>query len=353
VDFEKKYLAEIEEMRAAVRAKIARFDPKSSATDEFRVTFEYVRTNFAHILDVTERRENIELATQAMEELLINRNIDHVPTYFPELSDHIELHDSTGVLNGVAAGRTYMFAGFHTGPYWSIVQKLVALGAKITVLLPPSLAHKEPEILETYHALNARHRRGADLKFLRIDKSNFLMQVRADTHAGRQLLLFVDGYGGYQASPNKKDVVLKFLNCELSVKTTAPRLAEIVGLPIVTFNAARLNGTKRLLYIAGPFNPDAADRKSSIDHTSIVQSIFQCLEARLKIAPARWEGWVYFHTFFSKGFLNTLRVRSANSERFAEPSERFFVQGTNDQRLLVDRATYQGYRIKDRQTVPG
>jgi hypothetical protein len=75
--------------------------------------------------------------------------------------------------------------------------------------------------------------------------------------------------------------------------------------------------------------------------------VFGRLAARLEQEPAQWEGWLYFHTYFSPAYRASLDSASAGPP--LEKSARFFIQQANGAELLIDKQTYKQYRVHKKE----
>src|SRR6202021_800719 len=82
-------------------------------------------------------------------------------------------------------------------------------------------------------------------------------------------------------------------------------------------------------------------------YDEVVRTVFGRLRSRLEQEPAQWEGWLYFHTYFSPAYRASLD--SAGSSAPLEKAARYFIQETSDDRMLVDKQTYKQYRVNKKE----
>ena len=180
------------------------------------------------------------------------------------------------------------------------------------------------------------------LELISLEDPNFLIRLRSSMSAGKQLVVFLDGNSGLPAHKNeKRDVELDFFHSKITVKTTILRLADILGLPVVTFNAVR-HEIRRTLWLDPPL--PKGEKKQYED---VVRTVFGRLAARLEQEPAQWEGWLYFHTYFSPAYRASLDSASAGPP--LEKSARFFIRQANGAELLIDKQTYKQYRVHKKE----
>ena len=352
--FAEEYLAVTGKLREDMRSCIAALEPGLIRSTELGVTFEFVKTNAMHILDMADPEEIASFSTTVMEEHMINTDIDHAPEFINELAAITRPYDSAGVLDAAAAGTPHMFVGFHTGPYWTLMLLLLNRGADVVVAMPPALFSRKHEILGLYQGCKQKSGFTGSLAILDIADPHFLIHAREHMSAGRQLLIYIDGYGGYSSNENaKRDVTIPFLGCEITMKTTVTRLAGILGVPVVSFSTLRLGSASRCIYIDPPLHVKQMRDEWGYEHAELTSMLYQRLASRLALAPAQWEGWLYFHVFFSKRHLARVGgQRAAQRAQEKVTPERYFIDKRGEFKTLIDRYTYKAYRLKDKSPQP-
>ena len=345
MSFETEYL----EQRRALDLEVDRFidtlEPLKPRRSSLETSYELMDAAIFHILRPDDAETRHRVAKSAFRELLINRNIDHVPAYVAGLSDYLELVDPGCVLEHASQGQQFLFAGFHTGPYWAVFQKLVSRGLAVTTLFPGALESKRQEIQDVFAAVARHYRSQSTLRLISLDDPNFLVHIRSSKSAGRQLVVFLDGNSGvaFQAS-HKRDVELGFFHARIRLKTTILRLADILGMPLVTFNAVR-HEIDRTLFLDPPLQHAKA---TSYEHA--VSTVFERLFCRLREEPAQWEGWLYFHTYFSPSYLASLgSAKQPDQQVQLEKKSRYFLQQREGGTVLFDKQTYTPYRVTQKQ----
>src|SRR5262249_16819508 len=256
------------------------------------------------------------------------------PDYTRKLCDYVELDDPASVVNDVSRGRSFLFLGFHTGPYWTVFKKLIEKGVDIVTLFPPALTKKRDEIVEGINAMKEHYSSPSNLKLVSIDDPAFLVQLRSGLNPGTQLVVYLDGNSGgpVQRTP-KRDVTLPFFHSEITVKTTIFRIAHMLSLPMVTFNAIR-NGVQRRLILE-----PLTHRSKSFELAA--EEAYRRLRSRIAEAPAQWEGWIYFHNYFTEEFRACL-----DQTRPMDRDSRYFLLDINGESTLVDKQTYKQYRVR-------
>ena len=345
MSFETTYL----EQRKALDLEADRFidslEPMKPRRSSLETSYELMDAAIFHILRPDDLESRQRVTRSAFRELLINRNLDHLPEYAAGLSDYLGVVDPSSVLEHAAQGQQFLFAGFHTGPYWAIFQKLISRGLAVTTLFPGALESKRKEIEAIFQALTTHHRSPSTLQLISLDDPNFLVRIRSSKSAGRQLVVFLDGNSGVAFQANsKRDVELSFFHARVRLKTTILRLADMLGMPLVTFNAVR-GGLDRTLFLDPPLQ---SSRFKSHEHA--VNAVFERLFARLREKPAQWEGWLYFHTYFSPSYLASLiSAPQADQHRQLEKHARYFLQERQDATVLFDKQTYTPYRVTRKQ----
>jgi lauroyl/myristoyl acyltransferase len=260
----------------------------------------------------------------------------------------LDVVDPARVMDLASRGQQFLFAGFHTGPYWAIFQTLVEKGMNVATLFPGTLEAKRQEISDVFAAVASHSGSQSTLDLISLDDPNFLIRLRSSMSAGRQLVVFLDGNSGAPAQRNeKRDVELDFFHSKITVKTTILRLADIFHLPLVTFNAARTD-IRRTLFLDPPLTNDGTRQ-----YAEAVRTIFGRLRSRLEQEPGQWEGWLYFHTYFSPAYRSSLASDSAsNGPASLEKSSRYFIQQVDENAFLFDKQTYKQYRFRQPEGVP-
>jgi predicted LPLAT superfamily acyltransferase len=342
MSFENTYFTGRREKEREADTFLDRLMPATPRRTPLETAYELMDAAIFHILHPADTRTRNRLARSAFHALLLNRDLDHVPAYAGKLCDYLDVVDEGRVLELAAQGKQFLFAGFHTGPYWSVFQTLVRNGLHVATLFPGTLEAKRQEIADVFAAATAHYASTSTLDLISLVDPNFLLRLRSSMGDGRQLVVFLDGNSGLPAQRNeKRDVELDFFHSRITVKTTTLRLADILGLPVVTFNAVR-NDIRRTLWLDPPL--PKGEKKQ---YDEVVRTVFGRLCARLEQEPAQWEGWLYFHTYFSPAYRASLD--SAGGWPPLEKRERFFIQETNDDTLLVDKQTYKQYRVHKKE----
>lgn len=345
MSFETTYL----EQRAALDLEAGRLvdalEPLAPRRNLLETSYEWMDAAIFHILQPSDVEGRQRVAKSAFRELLINRNLDHVPEYAAGLSDYLDVVDPECVLDQASRGRQFLFAGFHTGPYWAVFQKLVARGLAVTTLFPGALESKRQEIQDVFAAVRKHYKSQSTLQLISLDDPNFLVHIRSSKSAGRQLVVFLDGNSGVAFQANsKRDVELDFFHARVRLKTTILRLADILGMPLVTFNAVR-RGIDRTLFLDPPLQ-----NAKATPYEHVVSTIFERLFSRLREEPAQWEGWLYFHTYFSPSYLASLgSAEQTGGQLQLEKKSRYFLQQREDATVLFDKQTYTPYRVTKKQ----
>jgi hypothetical protein len=316
--------------------------PSAPRRTPLETAYELMDAAIFHILHPVDPQIRNRLVRSAFRALVLNRDLDHVPAYAGELCDYLDVVDEGHVLELARQGKQFFFAGFHTGPYWSVYQSLFRHGLNVATLFPGTLEAKRKEIGDVFAASTTHYGSTSTLDLISLEDPNFLLRLRSSMSEGRQLVVFLDGNSGLPAHKNeKRDVELDFFHSKVTVKTTILRLADILGLPVVTFNAAR-NDIRRTLWLDPPL-----PRREKKQYDEVVRTVFGRLCSRLEQEPAQWEGWLYFHTYFSPAYRASLD--SADSSAPLEKAARYFIQETSDDRLLVDKQTYKQYRVNKKE----
>jgi|SRR6185312_9164947 len=345
MDFEAQYLSELRcwerEANCLVEGVAARAARKVTP---LQASIEFMDATLFHILRINDRHLRMEMLRSAVFELLTNRNVDHVPEYTRQLCDYVEVQDPGAVLNDVSRGRSFLFLGFHTGPYWTVFKKLIEKGVDVVTLFPPALTQKRDEIVAGITAMKEHYSSPSNLKLVSLDDPAFLVQLRSGLKPGTQLVVYLDGNSGgpLQRTP-KRDVILPFFHSEITVKTTIFRIAHMIHLPIVTFNAVR-TGVKRRLIL----EPLAQSGKS---FELTAEQAYSRLRARLQQVPAQWEGWIYFHNYFTEEFRASLNQPPESiPDHCMDRDSRYFLLNTDSgpggESTLVDKQTYKQYRVR-------
>ena len=345
MNFEDEYLAELRAWRLEADKLVDALRPLAPRITPLETSFELIDAAIFHILRPAEKEARNQLARSAFRSLLLNRNVDHVPAYAGRLCDYLNVVDPGHVLDHASRGQSFLFAGFHTGPYWSIFQSFVKRGIDVTTLFPECLASKREEISEVFAAATRHTGSKSTLELISLDDPNFLIRVRSSSAAGRQLVVFLDGYSGAPTQRNeKRDVELDFFHSRITVKTTVLRLADILGLPLVTFNAVR-EDISRTLYLDPPLQ-NAKNKQ----YDEVARTVFSRLLRRLQQEPAQWEGWLYFHNYFSPGYRSSLSLQVQPAAwPPLEKAARFVIQAQRDHNILFDKQTYRHYQLSKLQ----
>jgi predicted LPLAT superfamily acyltransferase len=341
MDFEAQYLSELRCWEREANCLVEGLAARTPKVKPLQASIEFMDATLFHILRITDRQARMEMLRSAVFELLMNRNVDHVPEYTRRLCDYVEVQDPDAVLSDVSRGRSFLFLGFHTGPYWTVFKKLIEKGVDVVTLFPPALAQKRDEIVEGITAMKAHYSSPSNLKLVSLDDPAFLVQLRSGLQPGTQLVVYLDGNSGgpIQRTP-KRDVTLPFFHSEITAKTTIFRIAHMLNLPMVTFNAVR-NGVKRRLILE-----PLAQRAKSFE--LVAEEAYGRLRARLAEVPAQWEGWVYFHNYFTEEFRASLEQAPGST---MDRDSRYFLldmngKDANGESRLVDKQTYKQYRVR-------
>jgi hypothetical protein len=341
MNFENTYLTKRRDKEQQAGKLLDRITPSAPRRDALETAYEMMDAAIFHILRPADTQTRNQLVRSAFEALLLNRDIDHVPAFAGRLCDYLDVVDEGHVLDLAAQGQQFLFAGFHTGPYWSVFQTLVRNRLNVATLFPGALEAKRQEIGDVFAAATAHYGSTSTLDLISLEDPNFLLRLRSSMGDGKQLVVFLDGNSGLPAQKNeKRDVAVDFFHAKITVKTTIPRLADILGLPVVTFNAVR-NDIRRTLWLDAPL-----PKREKKQYDEVIRVVFDRLRARLEQEPAQWEGWLYFHTYFSPPYRASLDGGAGTP---LEKRERFFMQEINGHTLLVDKQTYKQYRVKKRE----
>ena len=338
MNFEETYLAGRREKELEADKFLERLVPSAPRRSALETSYELMDAAIFHILHPADTQTRIQMVRSAFHALLLNRDIDHAPAYAGKLCDYLDVVDEGDVMQQASQGKQFIFAGFHTGPYWSIFQTLLRNRLNVATLFPGSLEANRQEVDEVFGAITGHYESTSTLDLISLEDPNFLLRLRSSMHEGRQLVVFLDGNSGLPAHRNeKRDVELDFFDAKVTVKTTILRLADILGLPVVTFNAVRKD-IRRTLWLDAPL-----PKSEKKQYDELVRTVFGRLCSRLEQEPAQWEGWLYFHTYFSPAYRASLD--SAGAWPPLEKKARFFIQESNDKTLLIDKQTYKQYRV--------
>jgi hypothetical protein len=345
MDFENIYRAELKSRELEADRFVDGLRPSTPRQTPLEIAYEFIDATVFHTLHPTDGERN-QLVRSAFLALLLNRDVDHVPEYAGKLCGYLDTTDPGNVLDLARGGQSFLFAGFHTGPYWAIFQALVENRLNIATLFPGSLETKRNEIYDVF-ASGARHFGSeSTLDLISLEDPNFLVRLRSAMSEGRQLVVFLDGNSGAAAQRNeKRDVELDFFDAKITIKTTVLRLADILGLPLVTFNAVRKD-IRRTLLLDLPL-PIGRHK----DYGELARTVFGRLSSRLKLEPAQWEGWLYFHTYFSPAYRASLSAAEPDSRPILKKASRYFIQHSDDHPVIIDKQTYKQYRIRQREGV--
>lgn len=334
MDFEAHYLSEVAAWEHEASWLVEGLATRGRKVSAMEAQIELMDANLFHVLQLTDRRLRRDMLRSAVKSLLTNRNVDHVLAC--KLRDYLEVSDPGSVLAEVGRGRSFMFLGFHTGPYWTLFTPLIEAGVDIVTLFPPALDRKRQEIEEMIAAMKEECASPSNLTLVGIDDPAFLVQLRKGLKQGTQIVVYLDGDSGAPLPKTpKRDVTLPFFHSEITVKTTLFRMAQMFDLPVVTFNAAR-NGIGRNLLL------EPLPQQSSYELT--VETAYSRLRDRLAVAPAQWEGWLYFHKYFSDGFRSSLEGETGDD--CFDRDQRYFLLDADNESLVFDKQTYKQYRVK-------
>ena len=342
MSFEDIYLAERRHRELEADRLVDALKPLAPRRTPLEMSYELMDAAIFHILKPPDAETRTQITRSAFRALLLNRNVDHIPAYASQLCHYLDVDDPAEVVSQALGGQPFLFAGFHTGPYWSIFQTLVEKGLQVSTLFPGTLQNKRQEIVDVFSAVASHFGSSSTLDLISLDDPNFLIRLRSSTAAGRQLVVFLDGNSGTVTQRNdKRDVDLEFFHSKVTVKTTILRLADILGLPLVTFNAVRRD-IRRTLFLDPPLQ-NAKKRQ----YDELVTTVFGRLFSRLEKEPAQWEGWLYFHQYFSPAYRTSLE--SGGGPVSLEKTSRYFIQQRSDESdLLFDKQTYKQYRVNKR-----
>lgn len=346
MSFEEIYLAERRAWEIEADRVVDSLKPRTPRTP-LEMSYELMDATIFHVLHLADPETRNQIVRSAFRALLLNRNLDHVPAYAGKLCDYLDVVDPDRVLDLASHGQHFLFAGFHTGPYWTIFQTLVQSGLDITTFFPGTLQSKRQEICDVFAVVTNHFGSKSTLQLLSLDDPNFLIQIRSSALAGRQIVVFLDGNNGAPSQRNeKRDVDLDFFYSKITVKTTILRLADILGLPLVTFNAVR-GDIRRTLLLDPPLRTGKTKQ-----YAEAVRAVFGRLFSRLAKEPAQWEGWLYFHTHFSPAYRMLLGSESgSNGWPTLEKESRYFIQKRDDTTILFDKQTYKQYRVSEREGI--
>ena len=159
MSFEDNYLAERRQWEEEADRIVDALQPLAPRRNLLETSYELMDAAIFHILHPADSQTRHQTARLAFRALLLNRNLDHVPAYAAQLSNYLDVVDPDKVLERALQGQQFLFAGFHTGPYWSIFQSLVEKGLEVTTLFPGTLESKRGEI-EAYFSELKRARAG-------------------------------------------------------------------------------------------------------------------------------------------------------------------------------------------------
>lgn len=345
MSFEDNYLAERRQWEEEADRIVDALQPLAPRRNPLETSYELIDAAIFHILHPADSQTRHQTARSAFRALLLNRNLDHVPAYAAQLSNYLDVVDPDKVLEYALQGQQFLFAGFHTGPYWSIFGSLVEKGLEVTTLFPGTLESKRGEIEEVFAAVTRKLNSKSTLELISLADPNFLVRIRSAASAGRQVVVFLDGNSGSASQKNeKRDVELDFFHSKVTVKTTVFRLADILDLPLVTFNAVRKD-ISRTLFLDPPLRNEKRRQ-----YDEIARIVFGRLFSRLEQEPAQWEGWLYFHNYFSETYRMSLGCGSnPNGWPPSEKASRYFIQEQGNEKVIVDKQTYKHYRIHERE----
>jgi predicted LPLAT superfamily acyltransferase len=340
MDFEKQYLSELDYWGHEAESLTNNRATRAPQLNLLQASIEFMDANLFHVLRLADRQYRLDLLRSAVHALLTNRNVDHVPAYTGKLCDYVEVSDPGSILNDVSRGRSFMFLGFHTGPYWTIFKKLIEKGVDVITLFPPALEQKRHEIAEGIAAMKDHFSSPSIVKLVSLDDPAFLVQLRSGLGKGTQIVVYLDGNSGTSLQKSsKRDVTVPFFHSQIVAKTTIFRVAHMLGLPVVTFNSVR-HGIKRSLFLEPP--PQQA-RSNEL----AAQDTYGSLCARLDETPSQWEGWLYFHNYFTAEYRASL-VGNAQSYAAAclDRDTRYFRFDIGGESTIVDKQTYKQYRTR-------
>jgi|GEM_PF-5176189 len=302
---------------------------------EKHLLYNHIDMNVFNFLGLTDVDERHNAARQVFANVLLTRNIDHTPEHAASFVDHIKRDDSADVFADAALGKSHFFCGFHTGAYWSVFAELIKNNAQVAAIFPPGLEGKRHDVLEAFQVMVGLYGSSSTLEFIDLANRQFLLHARRCVRGGMQIIVFIDGYGGYMAPQSSRDHSFLFLRRVITVKTSILRLSAALGVEYVSFNTTRGDGLSRTLLLSEPksLSRDATDEEFSL----ATEAIFKVLEGHLTNFCFDWEGWIYFNAFLSGSDQST--------QPQASWTQRYFQTHAGTDAKLVDKQTGRVFRV--------
>jgi hypothetical protein len=328
------YVDDVAALRSALVSRIKETTETRIQASSFGIKYNSIATNVMHFLGVDFEVAH-EMSCKIIAESMISSDLDNTAKYAAQLCDEADVIDSADVLGAVRLGHQFMFLGFHTGPYATMWHRLLRDGANITAIVGPRTFNFQSSIDEAAVACGGGS--GGSGHAVSVTDPKLLLRLRQAIAAGHQIIVYLDGYGGFKAQTSKRDVLLPFLACELTLKTTLCRLASHLGVPVVPFNAVRLRGAGRRLFVEAPISID-----EETDHPELLRRIYQKLAARLVVEPFQWEGWEYGHIYLAPSYL---QARRQEATRKCGRRDFFLTKNPTGEILATDRHSYRSFVV--------
>ena len=341
------YQQESDRLRENIRGYL---DPRCAdpvAHARWNQRYQTVRTNLLHFLGIADSGVNASVAESVLHAAAMATDIDHTPRYISALLQQAVMEDQSGVLDGARAGRPYMCALYHTGPYWLPIFSSLVRGVACAVCIPTSMAAVKTEFLDLHRHIKRQLPATAELRIIDMDTQSFALEAKQAVQQGYSIHLFLDGYAGSPHAANtRRDVVVPFLDAEICCKHTVATLAALFHIPIVTAHARR-SGALQAMVTLRPLDPSPASMSRQQLAVQQTTQIYLRLAELLRAHPQQWEGWYYFHAYLSDGYLGKLRSGALHKAFLnGSETERFYF--STDHQVMIDRYTLRPYQVKSR-----
>ena len=196
---EAEYHEKTETVRRIVKEAIQATDDHQGFAQHIQAArnmYSFSDMNLYHMLGVHEAETRASMALETAARLMITKSIDHSAEYMAPLSSNLEMVDVNGALARAVGGEGCVIAGFHIGPYYSIVPVLVRYNCNFSILFPPALESQRPLMKKVIEANLSYYSSRSEYDFIDISGKGFLFKMKRALNSGRCLLVYLDGFGG-------------------------------------------------------------------------------------------------------------------------------------------------------------